>query len=594
MDQDDHSILARRWKLLLSLVWLASCAYLIFIRQPQIHWFTLADTDDNMRMMQVRALLGGQDWYDLRQYRMNPPWGADIHWSHLVDLPLAAIILISKPFVGGAMAEKIAIAVAPLLPLGVLLTGLSLTVRRLIAPGAWILGASIFLCFITAMTFFMPTRIDHHGWQLAMLALILAGLVDPRPMRGGLTIGTATALSLTIGLEMLPWLAIAGAGVVLRWIMDGGQFRRLRGYSLALSGGTAFGYLVFASYANSAPRCDALTPVYLSTMVLTGGVLFILSWQHIESRKTRISMAAIAAIILAGFFGIAWPQCLGRPEQVSPEMQRLWLDQISETKPIYTRSWPTIVSVSALIIGLIGNFWSLWRNRSRPVAAAWAPIALLSFASALMLLLETRVAGAAMLFSVPGAVAIGWAIIPKLRSHPSVLVRTFGVVAAFMLVSGLALQVAAGFVPDDKTKVGLKRVAKSNASCPTLPALHPIAMLPKAIILTFVDLGPRLITVTHHDAIAGPYHRNGEAVLDIHHALRGTADDARAVMQKHGATLLLICPDMSEATVYKSESPKGFYTQLVNGKVPAWLEPVALPAGSPFKLWRLAPSPAQR
>ncbi len=590
MDQQDQGMLARRWKLLLFLMWVFTCAALIFMRQAQIHWFNLADTDDNMRMMQVRALLGGQDWYDLRQYRMNPPLGADIHWSHLVDLPLAAIILATKPFFGGAMAEKIAIAVAPLLPLGVLLTGLSLTARRLIAPGAWVLSASIFLCFITAMTFFMPTRIDHHGWQLAMLALILAGLVDPRPLRGGLTAGTATALSLTIGLEMLPWLAIAGAGVGLRWIMDGGQFRRLRGYSLALSGGTAFGYLVFASYANSAPRCDALTPVYLSTMVLTGGVLFLLSWQSIQSRNTRIGLTCAAALVLGLFFALAWPQCLGRPEQVSPEMQRLWLDQISETKPIYTRSWPTIISVSVLLIGLTGNLWSLWRTRALPEAAAWAPITLLSLASALMMLLETRVAGAALLFSVPGAAALGWAIIPKLRDHPSVLVRTFGVVAAFMLVSGLALQVAAGFVPDEKSKPGLKRVAKSNASCPTLPALRPIALLPKATILTFVDLGPRLITVTHHDAIAGPYHRNGEAVLDIHHAMRGTAADAHAVMLKHGATLLLICPDMSEATVYRSESPKGFYTQLVNGEVPAWLEPVVLPAGSPFKLWRLKSS----
>jgi hypothetical protein len=48
-----------------------------------------SDTDDNLRMMQVRDLMRGQDWYDLRQYRLNPPFGADIHWSRLVDLPIA-------------------------------------------------------------------------------------------------------------------------------------------------------------------------------------------------------------------------------------------------------------------------------------------------------------------------------------------------------------------------------------------------------------------------------------------------------------------------------------------------------------------------
>jgi hypothetical protein len=122
--------------------------------------------------------------------------------------------------------------------------------------------------------------------------------------------------------------------------------------------------------------------------------------------------------------------------------------------------------------------------------------------------------------------------------------------------------------------------------CPTLPALRPIAALPQATILTFIDLGPRLIAVTPHRAIAGPYHRNQRAILDIHHAFRGSAATAHEVMVRHGATLLLICPGMSESTIYRAQSPDGFYARLVAGQVPDWLEPVALPATSPFKLWR--------
>jgi hypothetical protein len=55
----------------------------------------------------------------------------------------------------------------------------------------------------------MPLRIDHHGWQLAFLALTVAGTVDPDRRRGGVVTGLATAASLTIGLEMLPYLAVA-------------------------------------------------------------------------------------------------------------------------------------------------------------------------------------------------------------------------------------------------------------------------------------------------------------------------------------------------------------------------------------------------
>ena len=78
-------LIGRRWKEIVFLVWLGLSAWFIWQKWGQIRWFGLGDTDDNMRIMQVRALLHGQGWYDLRDYRMNPPYGANIHWSRLVD-----------------------------------------------------------------------------------------------------------------------------------------------------------------------------------------------------------------------------------------------------------------------------------------------------------------------------------------------------------------------------------------------------------------------------------------------------------------------------------------------------------------------------
>lgn len=590
MTSDSTEIFARHWLRWLLLLWMASAIGLILYRWPQITWFALSDTDDNLRMMQVRALLKGQDWYDLRQYRLNPPLGADIHWSHLVDLPIAAIILIFKPFLGGAIAEKIAIAIAPVIPLGVAFAGLGLTVRRLVAPASFIVAAGIFLCSYTALLMFMPTRIDHHGWQLAMLTLMLAGLADPEQRRGGLTVGIATATSLVIGLEMLLYLAIGGAAVVLRWILDQNQRVRLRSYGASLGVGVALGFAGFASYANRVPRCDALTPVWLSVMMVAGGLLVALSFVRTEKTSLRILLAGIAGAVAFGFLALAWPDCLGRPEQVSPELERLWLNNISEAKPLYKQNLPTILSVSVLLIGLFGSFWALWRERTNERGAAWASIALLSLLSALMLLWQTRAAASALMFSVPGATALGWALIPRLRAHHNMLVRVFGTTAAFMLVSGLWAQLVIGQIPNPKVATPrMKLVNKANATCPTIPALRPIALLPKATIMTFVDLGPRLVTMTHHDAIAGPYHRNGDAILDIHRVFRGQPDAARAIMKRHGATMLLICPNMSESTIYATQNPKGFYVQLAKGQVPDWLEPVALPTRSPYRLWRVKP-----
>ncbi|HKH27807.1 MAG TPA: hypothetical protein VKA61_05650, partial [Sphingomicrobium sp.] len=55
----------RYWKWIVVGVWIAFCLYFIVERWNAIRFFALGDTDDNLRMSQVRALLAGQDWFDL-------------------------------------------------------------------------------------------------------------------------------------------------------------------------------------------------------------------------------------------------------------------------------------------------------------------------------------------------------------------------------------------------------------------------------------------------------------------------------------------------------------------------------------------------
>ena len=574
----------RRWLLL---IWILVAAFLITYRWQSIDTFSLSDTDDNMRLSQVRAWMAGQSWFDLRQYKLDPPVGADIHWSRLVDLPIAAIIWILKPLFGAMVAEKAAIAISPLLPLGVTFFGVGVAVRRLVVPAAWPFSAALLICASATMTMFMPTRIDHHNWQLAFLAMTLAGLADHRQARGGITVGAATAGSLIIGLEMLPYLAIGGGAVALRWIWDLTEVRRLRAYGVTLGGGTAIGYLLFASYANAGPRCDALSPVWLSVMALAGALLLALSFSRSTSRLVRLGLAAIAAAVVAGCIAYFWPHCIGRPEGISPELERLWFNNIREVKPLYEQKLKTSLPTIALpLIGLVGSLWVVFKDRAK--MGIWGPVLLFSASSCLLLLWQTRAGPAAQLLAIPGAAALAWAILPRLSKSPLILVRTLGVVSAFLLISGLAVQLIIGFAPIEKPSPALKLVNAANTKCATLSALKPIGSLPAATILTFVDMGPRLITVTHHRAIAGPYHRNGDAIIDVHHAFGGTADAARAIVKKHRATMVLLCPDMSESTIYRTRDPEGFYVQLMQGQVPAWLSPVALPAGSPFKLWRIA------
>ena len=126
----------RHWIALTLIAWLAVAVWYIWSDWNLVRWLSLGDTDDNMRLMQVRAWLAGQPWYDLRNYRLNPPVGFDIHWSRIVDLPIAGLILFFRLFTSNFWAERLACGIAPLLPLSIAMLGVAATVRRLIDPRA--------------------------------------------------------------------------------------------------------------------------------------------------------------------------------------------------------------------------------------------------------------------------------------------------------------------------------------------------------------------------------------------------------------------------------------------------------------------------
>lgn len=584
----DIDRLTPHWRWLVLLFWLAVSALTVYEGWNGIRLFALGDTDDNLRMAQVRALLAGQDWYDLRQYKLNPPYGADIHWSRLVDLPIAAIKLLLLPLIGGARAEQVAVTVAPLLPMLVAMFAVAAIARRLIEPKAFWLAVAILACALSVRSMWAPLRIDHHGWQLALLAWVLAGLVDPSRVRGGVTAGIASALSLTIGLEMLIYLAAAGALAALMWIRDDAQAPRLIGYGASLAAGTALGFLLFASYANRQPVCDALSPVWLSAMAGAGAAAVLLGVAGPRTRIARLIAAILTGAVLAVAFASLWPHCLGRLEQSSPELERLWLSKVREAMPLYEHNRQIILMVLTLpLVGLVGYAVMLWRWRRSPERLVpWAAAALLAFIAAALLLWQTRASPAAQLLAVPGATGLGWLLIHWFRQEKRMLVRVAGVVGTFALVSGLAGLWATQLLPSED-KPGRRAVAAANRMCPTLPALRPVAQQPAGTVLTFVDLGPRLITVTPHRALAGPYHRNGRQIVDVMRAWRGDEANARATVARYGVDYLLICPNFSESTIYRSEAPQGFYSQLVQGRVPGWLEPVSLPKNSPYRMWRV-------
>ena len=69
----------------------------------------------------------------------------------------------------------------------------------------------------------------------------------------------------------------------------------------------------------------------------------------------------------------------------------------------------------------------------------------------------------------------------------------------------------------------------------------------------------------------------------------GIGDEANALrtVRQYHVDYVLICPHLSESTIYEVEAPNGFYAHLMRGKIPAWMSPVQLPPDSPYRMWRV-------
>ncbi|MPT46848.1 MAG: hypothetical protein E2598_00315 [Sphingobium sp.] len=600
------------WKWVTFLIWIGVCAYYLSVRQDNIFWFTLNDTDDNIRYVQVQDWLNGQGWYDLRQYRLDPPGGANIHWSRIVDIPIAGLILFFRLFMENGQADRWACAIAPMLPLFVLMLGLGFITRRLSAASspAWIIAAIAPLGAPMGISMYMPLRIDHHGWQLAFMVLTLAGILDRKWMRGGVVAGLSTALSIAIGMEMMVYLAGAGGLIALRWVFKDGAGRRMAPYALSLGGGMGVMFALFASDANRLPMCDSISPIWVAVMGLVSAGMLILSMLPLRNWPMRLMAGAVVGGIIGGFALSIWPQCFTGAYQISPELDRLWLSHVREAKPITAQSLPSAISMLALPIGgaMAAIIACITVRRDTERLWAWATVTLMTLFALGLMFWQVRAGPAAQLLAIPAIAWAAYAVLERIIAGSwrvriaaafggALLLALFNASFVYGYVNRWTNAITGGPPPMNASQQSaqkarterLERIRRANARCRTLPALQALNALPPATIFTLVDLSPRLIATTHHSAIAGPYHRNEKAILDIHHAFDGNADNFRAIARRHGARYFLICPDFPEGTVYRSRSPNGFYAHAERGDVPPWMHQILLKNGDklPYRLYRI-------
>ncbi len=316
-----------------TLAWLMISALLIVTNLHALTNYQFPDPDDVLRLVQVRALVDGQGWFDLTQYRAG---GTVMHWSRLVDLPLAAVILALRAIVGQPAAEMVAMIVVPLITLFACLLLIGRIAWRLLGEEMALFACLAFAFSIPVLAQMRPMRIDHHGWQIALVLLAVNGLMARSPRIGGWMVGGALATALSISLEQLPVAAVFMAILAWRWIVDRSERVWLVHSMQALAVVSIALFMATHRLSGVAEVCDAIAPVHLAVFAWGAVVLTVTSALEPRPRTFVFGGYAIAAGGALAIVAQIAPACTsGAFVALDPLSRTMWYDNVLEGMPIW-------------------------------------------------------------------------------------------------------------------------------------------------------------------------------------------------------------------------------------------------------------------
>ncbi|GBD50690.1 hypothetical protein [Methylopila sp. Yamaguchi] len=542
-------------------------------------------TDDAMRLVEARDFLAGQGWYDLLQRRLNPPDGVFMHWSRLIDLPIALLLGAFDRVAAADAALRLTVTVWPALPLLPALFAVASLTRSL--GGAGVLGAFLFVMSPGPMSRFAPGMIDHHGPQLALALIMLAcALRLDRSAKAAAGAGLAGAAMLAIGMETLPTVAVIAAAIALRWAVTGPEVAR---------GTAAFG-AVFALATLAAflidvaperwllPVCDALGPAHLGAAVVGGSGLALATRSPGDGAAARFAGLALIGVMVVLVVAFVAPACLGDPYAALPEIVRTeWLEQVSEARGALTfahdEPQSALVIATLALSGVGAALWLSLRCAGGARWRVWTGTAVL-VVSCLVACWQVRGATFALAFAIPFLAAC----ITALARSGGPLRGALGLVAlnhTTLAVLGLGAAAALGFPakPSASMAARLCPVADYRA----LNALTP------GLALNNIDSGPHILAFSRLSAVAAPYHRDVDGIAAQIEMMTGSEETARAVALSRRAAYVVLCPGNPGVRAERERNPTGFVAKALGPTPPAWLTPIDLPRGTTLRAFRVSP-----
>ena len=535
--------------------------------------------DDAMRLVQVRDFLAGQSWFDLTQYRLGLDSGTPMHWSRLIDLPIAAMLWTFSLVLTLDWAEMATMTLWPL---------------TLIAPTLWAMHrASVHFGgtqagsfgYIFAIIAIFTTRkfeigaLDHHNVQMMLMAFILMSMM-PSDSRGrdGLIIGVSSALSIAIGLEMLPFIVTISFMIGVNWVMSGTEAKSksvLFAGSFSLTMVVVF-LLTKPDFGSTAFRCDAFG-MELLTIGLSGGIGLI-GTAILFSAKTRLFRLAcvlllgIAVLLIAKIFA---PQCLANPyDPLYPEVVREWLGRISESRSLFhIISLGNLANFGFVIIPLIAALYSIYIIREPLYRMRAITLLLILVGAYAMMFYQIRgLFFLLQLCAIPLAAMVGRAY-GNYKETKAPFLGVLFIILLFVSIPNTWTVGAVRFGKADSEPVNASRSGYFK-DCFRPEEFEALSGVPEGTVAASTDLGVMVLLNTPHRAISANFHRNQDGILANIELMKANMVDAENLLKQWNVSYVVLCENDFATQAFADLYPDGLWYSLYHGDVPEFLTTV--------------------
>lgn len=566
----------------------------------------LVDPDSYMRVMRIVALHHGDPWYNTVTMRVGAPEGLSLHWTRLVDVLIIVPAFIAHLF-GPSVDRAIYWIGAAFSPTCHILGCLAAAwaAKPLWPSPGHRFTALIVLTNAAAFGYGVFGRADHHTLLLLMTALMLGaalrGAIAWQPVaverRWSAIAGVFAGFGIWVSPELMVPITPIIAAIGLFWLdapldqaKTGALPRDWAGMGVAFS--LAMAAVVFIAIPVEHPPADWLKPEYdkislpyLVVPLIWAAVFWIA--RHIRGGfgARLVTGALLGAAGLAALLAL-FPDLLFGPLGVDQRLKTDFLDTIREMQPLWPTSLARLQSFFPMlgqsVMALILLPWAFmrWRGERR-----WAG-QMLVLAFGFLLIAGMMHARLGVEFATTPAIICGgffWIVDRKLKGR-SPLLRTPALVLTAIALTCLPLLLGAALNNTTFTKgKGDAGTCKVKDLAAWLNATHPGAGTADGgapiVMADDYSYGPELAFRTDYRMVAGPYHRNPQAIFDsIDTMIDYTETKAKAILDRRQVSLIVRCVDVVVPHYYDPLHLTLYDRLGGTGSLPDWLTPLKMPA----------------